>query len=127
IMKKLFLLTVAVLLITTTFAQKTIRDPNVEVRNVGSFHAIEVSGGINLYLSKGDEAVAVSASDKEILSHIKTEVKDGALKIYYEWKKGLNWNVGNHSLKAYVSFKSLDALTASGGSDIKLEDTLKSK
>ena len=125
-MKKLFSLLFAAVTVVTAFAQKTIHDPNVEARNVGSFHAIEVSGGINLYLSNGDEGVAISAGDKEDRDRIKTEVKDGVLKIYYEWKKGLKWNVGNHSLRAYVSFKSLDGLTASGGSDVKMEGTIKS-
>ncbi len=46
-------------------AQKTINDPNAEVRSVKGFHAIKVSGGIDLYLSQGEEALAVSAKDAE--------------------------------------------------------------
>jgi hypothetical protein len=106
--------------------QKTIRDANVEARNVSGFHAIEVSGGIHLYLSNGDEAVAVSASDKDYSDRIKTEVKDGVLKIYYDWKKGMKFNVKGTSLKAYVSFKTLDRLSASGGSDVKMEGIIQS-
>jgi hypothetical protein len=117
-----------VLLCTAGFAQKTIHDPNAELRKVGSFHAIEVSGGIDLYLSNGDEAVAVSARDKEALGRVKTEVKDGVLKIYYEWKKGMNFSVrGDKELKAYVSFKTLNRLTGAGGSDINLDGMIKSE
>ena len=111
--------------LATGFAQKTIHDANAEVRNVSGFHAIEVSGGIDLFLSNGDEVVAVSANDKEARDRIKTEVKDGVLKIYYDWKK-VKFNLKGTSLKAYVSFKSLNQLSASGGSDVKSESIIKS-
>jgi hypothetical protein len=125
-MKKIVTLLLAAFFLVTGFAQKTIRDANAEVRNVSGFHAIEVSGGINLYLSTGDEAVAVSAADQEVRDRIKTEVKDGVLKIYYDWKKGMKLNLKGNSLKAYVSFKTLDRLSASGGADVKMEGTIKS-
>lgn len=125
-MKKIVALLLTAFSLVTAFAQKTIRDANAEARTVSSFHAIEVSGGINLYLTNGEEAVAVSASDKEVRDRIKTEVKDGVLKIYYDWKKGVKLNLKGTSLKAYVSFKNLDRLSASGGSDVKVEGTIKS-
>jgi len=47
-------------------------DANAEVRNVGSFSKIKVSSAITLYLSQGKEqAVAVSAGDKEYTPRIK--------------------------------------------------------
>lgn len=125
-MKKIFSLLVAAFVLVTGFAQKTIHDANAEVRTVSSFHAIEISGGIDLYLSNGNEAVAVSAADKDVRDRIKTEVKNGVLKIYYE-SKGLKFSIKrNESLKAYVSFKNLDNLSASGGSDVMVEGNIKS-
>lgn len=126
-MKKLFL---SISLLCTTlfsFAQKVINDPNVEVRQTGSFTGISVSGGIDLYLSSGDEAVAVSASKTDLRDRIKTEVKDGVLKIWFENKAGINidWN-GNKKLKAYVSYKTLKNLSASGGSDVYVDGAIKS-
>ncbi len=48
---------------------------NAQVRNVGSFHAVEVSNGIHLILKQGNtDAVAVSASSPDLISKIKTEV-----------------------------------------------------
>jgi hypothetical protein len=126
-MKKVFSLLLAVFFIATGFAQKTVHDANAEPRNVSGFHAIEVSGGIDLFLSNGDEAVAISADNKEVRDRIVTEVKDGVLKIYFDWKKGFKFNLkGGRHMKAYVSFKTLDGLFASGGSDVKMEGTLKS-
>src|SRR5215475_7403648 len=106
-MKNIVLLLIAVLSITSLLAQKTINDANAEKRNVSGFHGIEVGGGIDLYLSQGDEAVAVSASEVEHRDKIKTEVVNGILKIYYKTENGLRniLRTGNKKLKAYVSIK----------------------
>jgi hypothetical protein len=102
-------------------AQKVVNDANAEIRSVGSFHSISVASGIDLYLSPGnEETVVVSASDTKLRDKIKTEVKDGKLKIYIEYKSNIqiNWNNNKKWLKAYVSYKTLKALSGSGGSDI---------
>jgi len=123
-MKKLISLFVLTGLITTAFGQKTINDANAQKRNVSGFHAIELSGGIDLYLSQGEEAVAVSAAKTEYRDKIVTEVKDGVLKIWFDWK-GNKFDWGNHKMKAYVSAKTLDRLEGSGGSDISIDGSLK--
>jgi hypothetical protein len=126
-MKKIFSLLIAGFAFSIGMAQKTINDPNVQVRPASGFHAIEISGGIDLYLSSGDEAVAVSAKDIEARDRIKTEVKNGVLKIYFDWKDGLKLALkGDKKLKAYVSYKTLDGLSASGGSDVHVEGTIRS-
>ncbi len=99
------------------------RDKDAEKRDVKGFHAIEVSGGIDLYLSQGEETVAISASDASVRDRIQTVVENGILKIYME--HSFHGNRGLRKLKAYVSFKILDALKASGGSDIYAEEGLK--
>ena len=111
-----------------SFAQNTINDPNAEKRNVSGFHAIEVGGGIDLYLSQGAEAVAVSASEPKYRDKIKTEVVNGVLKIYFEYEKGvkISWNSNNRKLKAYVAAKELDGLSAGGGCDVVVNGLLKS-
>jgi len=124
-MKKLLFSLFVLGLITTVSAQKTINDANAEKRNVSGFHAIEVGGGIDLYLSQGEEAVAVSASKNEYRAKIKTEVKGGVLKIWYEWNSNLRFDWSNHKLKAYVSFKDIDRLEGSGGSDISVDGSIK--
>jgi len=131
-MKKLFLLPIAsgilIMCSVSLFAQdKTvINDKNAAPRNVKGFHAIKVENGIDLYLSYGDEAAAVSASEIKYRDKIKTEVENGVLKIWYD--KDLSnqiifTNVRN--LRAYVSYKNLDMLTASAGSDVLVDGTIK--
>ena len=111
-----------------TFAQeKVINDPNAVKRAAKNFHAIQVEDGVDLYLTQGnEEAVAVSASRAEYRDKIATVVEGGVLKIYYgpkdDWK--FSWN-NSRRLKAYVSCKSIDRLSGSGGSDITITGTLK--
>jgi len=106
-------------------AQKTVNDPNAEKRNANGYHAIEVSDGIDLFLSQGEESVAVSAAEIKFRDNIKTEVKNGVLKIWYEHKSNINLDWGNRKMKAYVSYKNLDRLEGSGGSDIMIYGSIK--
>ncbi|RYZ15839.1 MAG: DUF2807 domain-containing protein [Chitinophagaceae bacterium] len=108
-------------------AQKTIHDDMAQLRTVTAFHGVRVSAGIDLYLSEGDEAVAVSARSIELRDRIRTTVENGILRIWYESNdnKGMVWG-NNKSLKAYVSAKMIDQLSASGGSNVFVEGTLHS-
>ena len=123
---KLFLTLLAIAAVQTIVAQKTIiHDPNVETRSISNFSAIRVSGGIDLYLSPGDQpALAVSAADPQYRSRIKTVVDNGVLKIYYE-DAGKKWTSGNRKLRAYVSFTALKKLDASGASDVYVDGIIK--
>jgi hypothetical protein len=126
-MKKILFAFGAILFSTAIFAQsKTYNDANAEVRNVKDFHAIKVTTGIHLFLSQGnEEAVAVSASDKEYRDRIKTEVVNGVLKIYFD-SKWNEWNSDKRNLKAYVSCKTLDALRGSSGAHVDVDGTVHS-
>ena len=127
-MKRLFL-SLIVLLSIQAFAQndEVINDANVQKRILsGSFTSISVTDGIELYLTQGnEEAIAISVSDNKYLERFKTEVDGGTLRIFYD-NKGVNWT-GNEKrkLKAYVSFKTLDKLNASGGANVKMKSLLK--
>jgi len=123
----ILLLIIAAAFTGTALAQKTINDPNAEKRNVSGYHAVEVGGGIDLYLSQGEETVVVSASDTRYRDKIKTEVRNGVLKIWYDWKSGFHFESGNKKMKAYVSYKSLDRVEGSGGSDVFVEGVLKAE
>lgn len=123
-MKKFVLIVTAFFFGAVLHAQK-INDINAEKRNVSGYHAVEVSGGIDLYLSEGDESVAVSAAETKHRDRIKTEVKNGVLKIWYEYNSNVKLDWGNRKMKAYVSYKSLDKLGAGGGSDILVYGSIK--
>ncbi|MBS1660050.1 MAG: DUF2807 domain-containing protein [Bacteroidetes bacterium] len=122
-MKQLFVFFVSGLLALNGWAQKTVvHDPNAQVRPLKGYHGIEVSDAIDLYLSQGDEeTVVVSARNEEWRDHIVTEVVDGILRIKMDKRRV---NSGMNKLKAYVSFTSLDLLSASGASDIYVDGVI---
>lgn len=101
-------------------------DADAEVRTVDAFTGIEVSGAIDLYISQGNEgAVAISANSDEIRQRIRTEVRSGILHIYLDGK-GLNWKKwGNNKMKAYVTYKTLNRLEASGACNVKSTDPVR--
>lgn len=103
-------------------------DANAEVRSVKGFTAIEVSGAIDLYISQGkEEAVAISASNAETQSRIKTEVRNGKLHIYFDGN-GWHWKTrsNNNKMKAYVTFIEIHRLEASGACNIKTTEMISS-
>src|SRR5437762_8346655 len=106
------------------FAQQKINDPNAEKREAKNFHAISVSNAFDVFISQGnEEAVAVSASEGKYRQDIRVEVKDGVLKIWFqkEGKFWRGWNGNKTKLKAYISFKNIDKLTASGACDVHVQ------
>jgi Putative auto-transporter adhesin, head GIN domain len=125
-MKKIIFIMVMFLAAISTQAQKfVITDGNAEMRKVSEFSGVRVSSAIDLYISQGDEiGVAVSASDTKVRDRIRTEVKDGVLKIWFD---GSGWNdwKGNKHMKAYVSVKTLNMIKADGACDVELMGKIK--
>ena len=130
-MRKLILSALTVLcFVVAAFAQKKVYDENADVRITGKdFHAIKISGGIDLYLSEGNEtSVVASAREIKYRDRIKTEINDGVLRIWYDSEGNVfKWNTGDRRLKVYVSYKSLDKINASGSSYVHIEGTLKAE
>jgi hypothetical protein len=129
-MKKMMVTAGFILAAIITMAQeKVVKDANAETRKVESFHGVSVSGAIELYVSQGPQAVAVSAASQEDVDKIITEVEDGILKIRFKDKKSWwsdQWNTTGRKFKAYVSAEQLDYLAQSGSGNIRIEGTLKS-
>ncbi|MFT3679738.1 MAG: head GIN domain-containing protein [Ferruginibacter sp.] len=126
---KQIILSLLTIISLNVFAQDAvIKDDNAEKRTLqGSFTAIKVSNGIDLYLTQGDEeSLAVSASDPKYMEGFKTVVEGNTLKIYYDSNK-FNWmNTGKRKLKAYVSFKTLERLDGSSGAEVHVSGAIKS-
>lgn len=82
-------------------------------RKVTSFHAIKVSGGIDVELSQGNELKLKIEADENLIALIRTEVKDGVLNIFH------TENIRDSKiLKVHLTFQKLDEIKASGGCDI---------
>lgn len=121
-MKQLFSTLLALsMLFSFALGQEVVSGENVQKRNVGSFHAVKTSAGIQVILTKGNkEELAVTASDADLVDKVKTVVSNGVLRISREndnwrfWERRKNWKV-----VVYVSYTDLDGLEASSGGSIQ--------
>ncbi|SFA57104.1 Putative auto-transporter adhesin, head GIN domain [Pedobacter suwonensis] len=120
---KIFIKSSAILfIVAASYIAKAQETKSFTVKN---FSSIGVSSGIDLYLTQGgSESVNVKA-DSEILKDIVVEQSGSNVTI--KFKDGINWGsmFKNRTIKAYVSFKSLNAIAASGGSDVFTQNQIK--
>jgi Putative auto-transporter adhesin, head GIN domain len=120
-MKKITIVFLLLSIMLVSNAQKVwVNDADAEIRSItGSFNSIKVSGGIDIFLSQGDdESLAVSASKQEYKQYLKTVITNNVLEIYYDGSNG--WNGNNKKLKVYIAFKNLEKIKASGASDVQV-------
>ncbi|TAD85196.1 MAG: DUF2807 domain-containing protein [Bacteroidetes bacterium] len=105
------------------FAQRTIADPNAQLRTTGSFSGIVVGGSFNVYISQAPTTtVAVSASKPSSVEFITTEVRDGVLYVGFN-TKGMEW--GGKDLRVYIALPTLNKIKVSGACDVFIDDQLR--
>jgi len=130
-MNKLILI-LAMFLASVLFAKASPSDWGKSVRGNGhvtqqdrplaSFDGIKASAGINVFLFAGDEEKVVVEADENLQECIITEVKGSTLKCYIDCRvrKSTKMNV-------YVTFRELNLLHASSGSDVTGETPIKTR
>jgi hypothetical protein len=85
-----------------------------EERSISGFDAIAVSNGIDVLISQDTFEKVVVEADENIQKILKTELKEGKLKIY------LDEGVNNASkMKVYVTLKQLKSLEGNSGADVR--------
>ena len=83
-------------------------------RDLNRFSNIDVSNGVDLYLTQGDELSVIVKTDENIQNYVKTEVVANTLQI------SVTANIRKvKTMRVYVTLDSLKVLLASDGSDIK--------
>jgi hypothetical protein len=91
-------------------------------KDFSNYSAISVGSGFELIIKQdGSESVEIEAAEN-ILSHIVAEQKGESISFYME--RNLSFDRSS-PVKIYVSAKNLNALSGSGGSEIKTEGGLK--
>lgn len=92
---------------------------------ITNFTEVSVSSGIDLYLTQShSENIRVNAHT-DLLKNVIVEKKGNNLGIRY--KDNISWSrlFKGQSIKVYVNYKTLQAISASGGSDVYSQNTLK--
>ena len=109
---------IAFLLFTLTTSLTTSDDWKKD-RTVSGFTGLSVSSGIDVYLTQGtSEKLTLEAKGVDE-DRVMSVVENGVLKLYIDRKGFSGWNFGRSSyVKAYLTFRQLNNLQASGGADI---------
>lgn len=95
------------------------------VYKLSDFKTVSVSSGIDIYLEPSAKNEAIAVTDKNILDII--EVTQNGDKLTFRLKTGIRKTT--KGVKIYLSYKTLEGISASGGSDVYMKDNavLKSK
>lgn len=88
----------------------------------GSFDEIEVSRGLDVYLTQGDSETISVQADENLHDIIKTEINGNVLKIYAD--ENISYS---EARKIMVSFKTISKISASSGSDVYSTNTFTSE
>lgn len=113
-MKAALLLTLSILLSVNLMAQND-DDWDERQYDVDDFSAMYLEGGYKVLLSQGDKcALTIKTTDDDVLDHLKVENWGDELRLVMD-RDFLNYE----RIRLYVTFKTLDEITAQGG--LKME------
>lgn len=120
---KLIKIFIALVLVTgagQTFANANVNSNEIQDRHLTGFHAVDVSGSFNVYITQGaTESVKVEAP-ANIIRHIATEVRGGTLNIFskdhFSW--GNLFGGGNRKIVIYVTIKDVNSIALTGSGDV---------
>lgn len=88
-----------------------------ETRDFSSFTGVKVGGAFDVVIEKGNSHEVKIEADENVMSHIKMEVKEGILRVKMDgWVQKVN------KLNLHITMKEMDLLSASGASDVEVED-----
>ncbi|MEQ8907479.1 head GIN domain-containing protein [Ekhidna sp.] len=90
-----------------------------ETRSLSSFSEISAHEGIDVFIKAGDKEEARIVSDSHDLDEVLTEVSGGRLKIHLEGN-----NHRNIDVDVYVTYKSINAISASSAASLTAEGTI---
>lgn len=110
-----------ILVVLCAMVVSAARAQDSEVRTLTSFTGVKAAEAIDVYLKKGDkESVKVEVTGTSV-SNVITEVSGSYLKIHM--KEG---NYRNRTVKVYVTYVSINKISASSASNVFSEGTIKS-
>lgn len=119
--KQLLVVLLGVLVLQASAARTSTR----QKRELSGFHGISVANGIDLYLSQKSAEEVIVEANADVMDKIITKVEAGVLKISMKSNLGFSLRWDNEPRKVFVSFKNLDILEASSGSDVYSQAALK--
>lgn len=91
-----------------------------EIRSVKNFNKLEITSGIDVRLSQGNEQKVIIYASEDIIDEVQTNVVNDILKI----SVNRLWFRGGANVKADVTFTELTSIDVSAGSDVESEGVI---
>lgn len=88
-----------------------------EFRNVASFEKVSSEGIFKVYLSEGEGQSVKIIADNNVLHRVKTEVKNGKLRLYL-----LDGTYNKVNLEAHIKVRRLKEMENSGSGDVYINN-----
>ncbi len=128
-MKKLIILTLALIVSNVTEAQwnKKIKgngNMTTITRTTGEYDGVKCAGSFDYILVSGDEGKITIEGEENLLEHIVTEVKSG--KLVVKTKNNVNLSTSwNKTIKVTIPFRDINSVSLAGSGDLWNEDKIK--
>ena len=97
-------------------------DIKKETRSLSAFSEISIEDGLDVHIRMGSSQEVIVEADANLMDHVKTEVRGNKLRAYVD--KSI-WRA--EAMNIYITVTSLDALYASGGSDVYSKGVIKTR
>ncbi|MCP2024871.1 hypothetical protein L1276_000011 [Flavobacterium sp. HSC-32F16] len=95
-----------------------------ETRTTTGYDNIKIAGFFDVDLVSGKEGKITIKGEENLLSAVKVEVEDNALKIYVQKGTQIRTSSG-HKIEITVPFEKISELSLAGSGDIKSKDIIK--
>jgi hypothetical protein len=122
VVQSLIMAVLSLLLPSCIFMGPSVKgDGNVreETREVGEFHGISVTSGMNVHLIQGNQRKVVVVADANLHKLIETKVEDGILEV----RALANiWHAGEK--KVVITISEIDEISGTAGSNIYTDNQL---
>lgn len=121
---KIFILYAAILSVFVGSCSSSAQVSKSKEQKVDNFTYISSSSGIDVYFTQGDKHTVKIEADEDILDKILIGVEGGCLKL--SLKKN-NSFINNSTIKAYVTAKTLEGISVSGGANFYADNVKTNK
>ena len=98
-----------------------------EKRDVSAFSAIDASSMFTITVTKGDVESLTITADEELMPYLKSEVKNGVLKLYYQENKQNRRKQYKSSPEVHITMKQLQKVDLSGSCRLTVNGVFESK
>lgn len=95
------------------------------LRTLPDFKSVEVSGSADVYINQGKGNTYLVQAPSDQMQHLEVAVIDGVLKISYSPKR--MFKLSSEAVKVYLTIKDVEAIKASGASNVYSENILELK